>query len=145
MKAPRKKVKSSTRTAKPAAVAKRAPVVDAEPGDEFNTEPPDGSLHDLLGQRVRDARARRFMTRKQLAEQSDISLAYLARVESGRGNISLGLLQRLALALNLPIASFLSTEEPMSADFTMIVEFLKRQSPQRLAHIRRMLFESRDA
>jgi XRE family aerobic/anaerobic benzoate catabolism transcriptional regulator len=103
------------------------------------------SLHALLGQRVRDARARRFMTRKTLAEQSGISRAYLARVESGTGNISLGLLQRLALALNLPIASFLSTDEPMSADFAMIVEFLKRQPPERLAQIRRMLFESRDA
>ena len=112
--------------------------------DELSVEATESSLHELLGQRVRDARARRFMTRKQLAEQSGISLAYLARVESGTGNISLGLLQRLALALNIPIASFLTTEEPLSADFTMIVEFLKRQTPERLAHIRRVLFESRD-
>jgi XRE family aerobic/anaerobic benzoate catabolism transcriptional regulator len=110
--------------------------------DEGQSE---SALHALLGQRVRDARARRFMTRKGLAEQSGISLAYLARVESGTGNISLALLSRLALALNLPIESFLGAEQPQNADFSMIVEFLKRQPPEQLAEIRRRLFESRDA
>ncbi|HET7543864.1 MAG TPA: helix-turn-helix transcriptional regulator [Polyangiaceae bacterium] len=101
-------------------------------------------LHQSLAQRVRDARARRFMTRKALAQESGISIAYLARVERGSGNISLGLLQRLALALHLPIESFLATEEAPNADFTMIVEFLKRQTPERLALIRRQLFDSHD-
>lgn len=122
----------------------------AEDIDQGRHEPsveavPDGTDHKLLelvGTRLRDARARRFMTRKTLAEQSGISLAYLARVENGTGNISLGLLQRLALTLNLPIASFLSAEEPAGADFTMIVEFLKRQPAERLVHIRRLLFAS---
>ena len=101
----------------------------------------EGELHALLGQRVREARARRFMTRKALAQESGISLAYLARVEGGTGNISLGLLQRLALALNLPIESFFTSEAAPSADFALIVEFLKRQPPERLAHIRQQLFE----
>lgn len=101
-------------------------------------------LHLILAQRVRDARARRFMTRKALAEESGISLAYLARVERGTGNISLGLLQRLAGALNLPIESFFAEEQGPNADFTMIVEFLKRQSPERLALIRRQLFDNHE-
>jgi XRE family aerobic/anaerobic benzoate catabolism transcriptional regulator len=118
---------------------------ESEAPRELASGPSESALHALLAQRVRDARARRFMTRKALAEQSGISLAYLARVESGTGNISLGLLQRLALALNLPIESFLASGEPANADFTMIVEFLRRQPPERLANIRRQLFESRDA
>lgn len=101
----------------------------------------ESELHALVGQRVRDARARRFMTRKALAEESGISIAYLARVENGTGNISLGLLQRLALALNLPIESFFVAEESSNADFTMIVEFLRRQSAEKLAMIRRQLFD----
>ena len=101
-------------------------------------------LHQSLAQRVRDARARRFMTRKALAQESGISIAYLARVERGSGNISLSLLQRLALALNLPIESFLSGDEAPNADLTMIVEFLKRQTPERLALIRRQLFDNHD-
>ena len=101
-------------------------------------------LHAQLAERVRDARARRFMTRKALAQQSGISLAYLARVESGTGNISLSLLQRLAHALNLPIESFVAPAPEVNADFAMIVEFLKRQSPQRLDRIRRQLLNSPD-
>jgi XRE family aerobic/anaerobic benzoate catabolism transcriptional regulator len=104
----------------------------------------ESDLHQLLAQRVRDARARRFMTRKALAEHSGISLAYLARVESGTGNISLGLLQQLARALNLPIESFLAPEDSTNADFAMILEFLKRQPPERLARIRQQLFSSDD-
>lgn len=84
------------------------------------------------------------MTRKALAQQSGISLAYLARVESGTGNISLGLLQRLAHALGLPIETFLAKSHETNADFALIVEFLKRQSPQRLARIRRQLLSGPD-
>jgi XRE family transcriptional regulator, aerobic/anaerobic benzoate catabolism transcriptional regulator len=102
-------------------------------------------LHELLAQRLRRARAQRFMTRKALAEQSGISLAYLARVEAGAGNISLALLQRLALALHLPIESFVTAEESASPDFTMIVEFLKRQTPESLAQIRQRLFDGNRA
>jgi len=98
-------------------------------------------LHELLALRVRHARAQRFMTRKALAEESGISLAYLARVEAGTGNISLGLLQRLAFALNLPIELFFTAEESPNPDFTLIVEFLKRQSPERLAEVRRDLLQ----
>ena len=115
----------------------------AEAG-ELDSSPSRTDLHQSLAQRVRDARARRFMTRKALAQESGISIAYLARVERGSGNISLSLLQRLALALNLPIESFLSGNEAPNADLTMIVEFLKRQTPERLALIRRQLFDSHD-
>ncbi len=131
---------------KPRRALSRARATTATPSPEpasgkLALQANEGELHALLGQRVRDARARRFMTRKALAEQSGISLAYLARVEGGTGNISLGLLQRLALALNLPIESFFTSEEAPSADFALIVEFLKRQPPERLAHIRQQLFE----
>lgn len=115
----------------------------ADTGD-LNAGPSRTELHQSLAQRVRDARARRFMTRKALAQESGISIAYLARVERGSGNISLSLLQRLASALHLPIESFLVGEAEPNADFTMIVEFLKRQTPERLALIRRQLFDSHD-
>jgi XRE family aerobic/anaerobic benzoate catabolism transcriptional regulator len=81
------------------------------------------------------------MTRKALAEQSGVSLAYLARVEAGTGNISLALLQRLALALHVPIESFVAAEESNSPELTMIVEFLKRQTPERLAQLRKRLLD----
>jgi len=140
MKPPDKTKNASGRAAaraKSATGSARAPVAQGKLATDVN----EGELHALLGQRVRDARARRFMTRKALAEDSGISLAYLARVEGGTGNISLGLLQRLALALNLPIESFFTSAEAPNADFALIVEFLKRQPPERLAQIRQQLLE----
>lgn len=109
--------------------------------DDVELGASESELHALLGRHVREARARRFMTRKALARDSGISLAYLARVEAGTGNISLGLLQRLAHALSLPIESLLTSEAAPNADFTLVVEFLKRQTPERLARIRQQLFD----
>jgi XRE family aerobic/anaerobic benzoate catabolism transcriptional regulator len=121
--------------------------VYAESDTSDAVEPPnnESGLHRLLAQRVRAARAARGMTRKQLARHSRISLAYLARIESGTGNISLGLLFRLAESLNLPLESFLSRVQTHSADFMLILEFLKRQTPAELARIRRQLFDRDDA
>ncbi len=136
---PKKKVRTRPKVkgSKSASSSEAASPLDADSADD--------DLHALLARRVRDARARRFMTRKQLAEQSGISMAYLARVEGGTSNISLGLLKKLAHALSMPIASFLSADEPASADLALIVAFLKRQPIDKLAQIRRRLFEGRDA
>ena len=48
----------------------------------------------LLGERVRDARARHGMTRRMLAHDCGVSERYLAQLESGRGNFSIVLLRR---------------------------------------------------
>jgi XRE family transcriptional regulator, aerobic/anaerobic benzoate catabolism transcriptional regulator len=56
-----------------------------------------------LGGRVRAWRARRGMTRKQLAEDSGLSERFLADVESGKGNVSINSLEAAARALNITI------------------------------------------
>ena len=56
-----------------------------------------------LGDRVRQTRARRGMTRRQLARDSGVSERYLAQIESGHGNISVLVLRRLAKALNVSV------------------------------------------
>ncbi|WP_334188455.1 shikimate kinase [Noviherbaspirillum sp.] len=98
-------------------------------------------LTSRLGQRVRAARAARALSRKQLAVESGISLPYLSRVEKGDGNVSIGVLHRLALALNLPIENLLADTEGYGADYALIVELLKRQSHEKLGEIRRMLLD----
>lgn len=92
-----------------------------------------------IGQRVRACRAARAMTMKQLARESGISLPYLSRVEKGDGNVSVAVLQKLALALGVEIEGFLSDPEQYGPDYALIVELLKRQSPDQLKDIRRML------
>jgi XRE family transcriptional regulator, aerobic/anaerobic benzoate catabolism transcriptional regulator len=81
-----------------------------------------------LGNRVRQARARRAMTRKLLARDSGVSERYLAQVEAGKGNISVLILRRLAKALNVPVDVLLSEGPEPSVEFVHTVEFLRRLS-----------------
>jgi XRE family aerobic/anaerobic benzoate catabolism transcriptional regulator len=60
-----------------------------------------------LGARIRAWRARRGMTRKQLAEDSGLSERFLADVESGKGNASINSLEATARALNITLIELL--------------------------------------
>jgi XRE family aerobic/anaerobic benzoate catabolism transcriptional regulator len=60
-----------------------------------------------LGARVRAWRARRGMTRKQLAADSGLSERFLADVESGKGNVSINSLEAASRALNITILDLL--------------------------------------
>ena len=63
-----------------------------------------------LGERVRDLRAVRGMSRKMLARDAGVSERFLADLETGVGNASVLLLSRLAQALALPLAALLTIE-----------------------------------
>jgi len=65
-----------------------------------------------LGARVRAWRARRGMTRKQLARDSGLSERFLADVESGKGNVSINSLGAAARALNISILELLQDAPP---------------------------------
>lgn len=60
-----------------------------------------------LGARVRAWRARRGVTRKQLAADSGLSERFLADVEGGKGNVSINSLEAAARALNITILDLL--------------------------------------
>jgi len=92
-----------------------------------------------LGDRVRQARARRGMTRKQLARDSRVSERYLAQIESGKGNISFLVLRRLAKALGMSVDVLLLEGPEPPVDLTHTVEFLRRLSLDSLKLARQML------
>ena len=92
-----------------------------------------------LGDRVRQARARRGMTRKQLARDSSVSERYLAQIESGNGNISILVLRRLAKALGMPVDALLFEGPEPPVELTHTVEFLRRLSVDDLQRARQML------
>jgi XRE family aerobic/anaerobic benzoate catabolism transcriptional regulator len=71
------------------------------------TEPEARATLPELGARVRAWRARRGMTRKQLAADSGLSERFLADVESGKGNVSINSLEAAARALNITILELL--------------------------------------
>jgi XRE family transcriptional regulator, aerobic/anaerobic benzoate catabolism transcriptional regulator len=71
------------------------------------TEPEQRATLAELGSRVRAWRARRGMTRKQLAADSGLSERFLADVETGKGNVSINSLEAAARALNITILELL--------------------------------------
>ena len=93
----------------------------------------------VLGERVREARARRGMARKLLARDSGVSERYLAQLEAGKGNISILLLRQIAGALNLPLTELLAEESGDAAELTLTTQFLKRLPRHKLATVRSQL------
>ncbi len=77
-----------------------------------------------IGAEVRRHRAKRGMTRRQLAEASATSERYLAQIESGAGNPSAGVLRAIAQALGLPAAALLPEAGARPAALAAIVDLL---------------------
>src|SRR5277367_5532066 len=80
-------------------------------------QPSDEDFLRVLGVRVRELRSRRGMTRKTVAQESDVSERHLAQLELGDGNVSIVLLRRIATALNClrPMARRPTRSAPSSA------------------------------
>ena len=107
--------------------------------DETTVVQLDAAFLDRLGERVREARARRGMTRKILARDSGVSERYLAQLESGRGNVSVLLLRQIAQALNLPLDELVRADNGQSVELTLILQLLKRLPAAKLAKVRTQL------
>ena len=95
----------------------------------------------MLGERVRNARARRGMTRKILARDSGVSERYLAQLEAGRGNISIALLRQVAQAMSLPIAELVREGAERPVDLSLLLQRLERLAPEELIEAQQLLTE----
>jgi len=81
------------------------PVESSEQSQEALT-----SYVDSIAKLVRGMRAQRGMTRKVLSQHSGVSERYLAQVETGKANMSISLLWRLAEAMNVGIGDILPSD-----------------------------------
>jgi XRE family transcriptional regulator, aerobic/anaerobic benzoate catabolism transcriptional regulator len=77
-----------------------------------------------IGDEVRRNRAKRGMTRRQLAQASEISERYLAQIESGSGNPSASVLRAIARAFDLPAAAMLPETKHRPVAFGTILDLL---------------------
>jgi XRE family aerobic/anaerobic benzoate catabolism transcriptional regulator len=95
----------------------------------------------LLGERVRQTRARRGMTRKLLARDSGVSERYLAQLEGGQGNISILRLRQIAGALDIPVEALVLQGPEPAVDLVHTTEFLRRLPAAELTEARRLLVQ----
>jgi XRE family transcriptional regulator, aerobic/anaerobic benzoate catabolism transcriptional regulator len=77
-----------------------------------------------IGGEVRRNRAKRGMTRRQLAQASETSERYLAQIESGTGNPSASVLRAIARALDLPASALLPEMRARPAALGHILDLL---------------------
>src|SRR5271154_6815614 len=109
-------------------------------------ERPSGAASDAylgqVGVRVRNARNRRGMARKDLARESGVSERYLAQLEAGRGNVSILLLRQIAQALNAPLDQLVLTAPEPEAELSRAIAALRRLPPRALAEADRWLAQA---
>jgi XRE family aerobic/anaerobic benzoate catabolism transcriptional regulator len=106
--------KPTTKTRQP---PKLAPTADSE-------GPYAAAFLAAIGREVRKNRAKRGMTRRQLAQASATSERYLAQIESGAGNPSASVLRAIAQALDLPTAALLPEHGARTAELGAILDLL---------------------
>jgi XRE family aerobic/anaerobic benzoate catabolism transcriptional regulator len=93
-----------------------------------------------LGNRTRRLRARRGLTRKELARDAQVSERHLANLEMGMGNPTVQILRQVAGALNCSAAELIDLDDP-SADTLLIRDLLRGRSAEELARARETLTE----
>jgi XRE family transcriptional regulator, aerobic/anaerobic benzoate catabolism transcriptional regulator len=112
----------------PVATAKLKARQKAAPVPASNAES-EAAFLAAIGREVRSHRAKRGMTRRQLAQASNTSERYLAQIESGTGNPSASVLRAIAQAFDLPITSLFpgGGQPAMSFDATLDLLINTRQ------------------
>lgn len=84
-----------------------------------------GALIRRVGERVRKARELKGVPRRVVSERSGVSPRYLAQLEAGEGNISIGLLKRVALALDFRVEWLVSEEDPWTSEIQKLTDLFR--------------------
>jgi XRE family transcriptional regulator, aerobic/anaerobic benzoate catabolism transcriptional regulator len=92
-----------------------------------------------VGERVRKARELRGIPRRVLSDISGVSPRYLALLEAGEGNISIGLLQRVATALDHRIEWLVGEEDPWTSDTLRVADLYRTASAETRAQVMAVL------
>lgn len=71
----------------------------------------------ILGQRIREKRKERSLTREALAELLSVSTRFLANVESGEAGVSISTLKNIALLLNTSTDYLLGIYDEIGEEF----------------------------
>jgi transcriptional regulator with XRE-family HTH domain len=88
--------------------------------------------YNVIGQRIKHARLAKNLTQEDLAEQIDISVAFLSRVERGNSHINLKRLNQLCRLLDVSEGYILNGASSNSTNYLdkEFSELLKSCSPE---------------
>ena len=104
-----------------------------EPSEPENKRSP---FLEALGERVRNLRSRKGMTRRAVAVAAGVSERHLANLEYGTGNVSVLVLLQVANALQCSLAELLGDVTTTSPEWLLIRELLSKRSESDLRRVR---------
>ena len=91
------------------------------------------------GEKVKTERKNQRLSRRELSEHSGVSPRYLAQLENGAGNISIGLLKSVAIALGLPISALLDDGPTPVRDVDKVMRLFEKADPATRAQVLELL------
>jgi len=91
-----------------------------------------------LGERVRDLRARRGMTRRSLARESRVSERYLAQLEAGQGNASVLVIRQLAQAFGIVPEALVAQSDP-APETAGVIATIRSLSPDQVRSVQQFV------
>lgn len=95
-------------------------------------------LYPMLGERLRQARQRRHMTQRQLADRVGLSRASIANIEVGRQKVLLHQVYNIAAALSVDLDALLP-EETMATDVERVIADLPDVSRDESEWVKKMI------
>ena len=98
----------------------------------------------LIGQRIRNYRTQQKLSQEKLAELSGCHPTYIGQVERGEKNATLESIEKIASALNIPLAQLfekLGDGEISDSIPLKCYEFLSAKSKSEQEHLYRLLVE----
>ena len=119
--------------------------MNAPESDRSTSDPAEPERHPFLvalGERVRNLRSRKGMTRKAVAVAADVSERHLANLEYGTGNASILVLLQVAQALNCSLAELIGDVSTSSPEWLLIRELLLHRNEADLRRARLSILES---
>ena len=102
---------------------------------------PEAEFLKRLGARVRAERARREITRKELAKAAYVSERFLAQLETGHGNISIIRLRRIAHALGMGVEYLAQEKNGDMPEMAGVIALLEKLKPEERRRAQALLLE----
>jgi XRE family aerobic/anaerobic benzoate catabolism transcriptional regulator len=119
--------------------------MNAPESDRSTSDPDEPERHPFLvalGERVRNLRSRKGMTRKAVAVAADVSERHLANLEYGTGNASILVLLQVTQALNCSLAELMGDVSTSSPEWLLIRELLQHRNEADLRRARLSILET---
>jgi len=99
-------------------------------------------IYTLVGKRIKEERKRLNITQEDLADKTNLSVAFIGQIERGVNRASLTTIEKVAQALEIPIANLFKNIPTKKTEYTItkqLESMLRDKSPKEQKLARELL------